>query len=67
MARHEAAVQFHTEALKEARRLEMAAMSAAASRIVAQAQQIYRDAVDSLKGAAAELSRALGHGGESAS
>lgn len=55
VARHEAAVQFHTEALKEARRLEMAAMSAAASHIVAEAQQIYRDAVDSLKGAAADL------------
>lgn len=62
--RQEAAVQFHTEALKEARRLEMAAMSAAAQALHEQAAQAYAHALELAQAAAVDLEamRAIANG-----
>lgn len=55
VARQEAAVQFHTAALKEARRLELIAMSEEARRLQEDASAAYVQAFEMLQAAAAEL------------
>lgn len=55
VARQEAAVRFHTGALKEARRLELIAMSEAAQPLQEQAAAAYVAAFEALQAAGAEL------------
>lgn len=64
VARQEAAVQFHTTALKEARDLELIAMSEAARGLLEQAAQAYLEAFEALQAAAVDLEalRAVANG-----
>lgn len=53
--KHRAAVEFHAQALREAERLELAALSVAAVPLVAPAARAYADALAALRTAGAEL------------
>lgn len=55
VARQEAAVQFHTAALKEARRLELIAMSEEARQLQEEAEAAYVAAFEAVQAAGAEL------------
>ncbi|ACB34449.1 serine/threonine protein kinase [Leptothrix cholodnii SP-6] len=63
VATHDAAVRFHAAGLAEVRKLELAALSAAAEPMVATTAQAYANAVQAMRAAAVELSavRAVAH------